>query len=253
MRLRVLFTLVVAAFSTSVGVIAAGPSVASASPKSCYSTCPPRRRCRRPAATIVYGSEQTEVFSVKVKPRIPASRGFRRGPWTSRPGGPPCARSPSPAGRGAARRAPSRTQGEPPSVPDHRPIQRRQGLLEGVDEFRDHPGHLPAAAAAAAPQAPPLALVVLGDHQRGQSLDGQLPRRQRGCWPSNASEALCGTSRGVARVRGDWPCAGLSLDDPLRAEEVPTHASPGERVAHAVDQGVSRRPAQRRSALSRFA
>lgn len=79
MRLRVLITLVVGAFSTSVGVIAAGPSVASASPKSCYSTCPTAAFLSASSRTIVYGSEQTEVFTVKVKPRAPGVAGVPTG------------------------------------------------------------------------------------------------------------------------------------------------------------------------------
>lgn len=79
MRLRVLFTLVVTVFSTSVGVIAAGPSIASASSKSCYSTCPSSASLSASSREIVYGNEQTEVFSVKVTPRIPGVSGVPTG------------------------------------------------------------------------------------------------------------------------------------------------------------------------------
>jgi hypothetical protein len=68
-----------AAFSLSVGVIAAGQTGASASPKSCYSTCPASASLTASSGQITYGNEQVEVFTVKVTPRIPGVSGVPTG------------------------------------------------------------------------------------------------------------------------------------------------------------------------------
>jgi len=79
MRIRVLSTLMVAVFSTSVGLVALGQVSASASPKSCYSTCPTTTTLSASSNSLTFGSENTEVFSVTVAPRTSGVPGVPTG------------------------------------------------------------------------------------------------------------------------------------------------------------------------------
>lgn len=84
MRLRVLITLMAAVFSSTVGVVALGQTVASAHDhdKSCYSTCPTSTSLTASSHEVTYGSEQLEVFTVTVTPRTPGVPGVPSGTVT---------------------------------------------------------------------------------------------------------------------------------------------------------------------------
>lgn len=82
MRLRFLITLVTVIFSSSVGVIATGETIASASGKSCYSTCPSTTSLTASSQELTYGNEQVEVFTASVAPRITGTPGVPGGTVT---------------------------------------------------------------------------------------------------------------------------------------------------------------------------
>ncbi|MGH9019669.1 MAG: Ig-like domain-containing protein, partial [Acidimicrobiales bacterium] len=68
-RRRILITLMSAALASPIAAIAVGQTSASASPRSCYSTCPSSVRLSLSSSDVTYGSEGQAVFTAKVSPR----------------------------------------------------------------------------------------------------------------------------------------------------------------------------------------